>query len=68
MLVDKNEEIQNLRRKYGRKVKKDGDKEEGDQAASSDSDDENKKSKKDQFDKVDGTSRAYIKNVLLKYL
>jgi hypothetical protein len=105
MLVEKNNEIQKLRQKYGKKNKNRGrsanpammrssqmaGNEEDDQSEeglklgaddhhydSSDSDSDSisgRKSRKSRFDKqqssqfsqIDQTSRAYIKNVLLKY-
>lgn len=105
MLAEKNDQIQKLRQKYGKKDKSRGrsaapsgrsgqlDHEEGRQEDwvkvdprenydSSDSDSDNsvnlsgkkkQKSKtnrsdnKSQFQQIDNTSRAYIKNVLLKY-
>ena len=87
MLAEKNDEIQNLRKKYGnsqrgrshadshgRQIDFNSFKKEEDKISDQDNSDEdvNQKRRTGQFknskNQLDETSKAYIKNILLKYL
>ena len=75
MLVQKDQEIKRIKAAAGKEEEKDQNENNSgieDNISDSDSDDENsrKRSKNalDNFNNVDNTSRAFIKNILLKYL
>ena len=73
MLVQKDQEIKRIKALAGKEEEKDQNENNSgieDNISDTDSDDVNGKKKNalDNFDGVDNTSRAFIKNILLKYL